>query len=81
MAHEEGIPQVGGGSAIHQIRSRAVMIFPPGCPDAEEDKREFVHPAWALKASLEGTLQLTVETLHKTVGLWVISRRVGGGDP
>jgi O-acetyl-ADP-ribose deacetylase (regulator of RNase III) len=34
-----------------------------------------------LEASLEGTLQLTVETLHKTVGLWAISRRVGGGDP
>ena len=74
-------PREAKGSAIHKIRSRAVGIFPPGCPDAKEYEREFIHPAWALEASLEGSLQLSMKTLHETVGLWAVSRRVGGGDP
>ena len=28
-------PREAKGSAIHKIRSRAVGIFPPGCPDAK----------------------------------------------
>ena len=80
-AHEEEIPRDAEGSAVHQIRGRAVRVFPPGCSDAEEYERELIHPAWALKASLEGPLQLSVKTLHETVGLRAVSRRVGGGDP
>ena len=74
-------PRDAEGSAVHQIRGRAVRVFPPGCSDAEEYERELIHPAWALKASLEGPLQLSVKTLHETVGLRAVSRRVGGGDP
>ena len=74
-------PRDAEGSAIHEIRGRAARVFPPGCPDAEEYERELIHPAGALEASLEGSLQLPVKTLHETVGLRAVSRRVGGGDP
>ena len=71
-------PRDADGSAIHEIRGGAVRVFPPGCPNAEEYEREFIHPAWALEASLERSLQLSVKTLHKTVGLRAVSCRVGG---
>ena len=61
--------------------SRAARVLPPSCPAAEEYEWGLIHPEWALEASLEGSLQLPVKTLHETVGLRAVSCRVGGRDP
>ena len=74
-------PRDAEGSAIHKIRGRAARVLLPGRPAAEEYEWELIHPAWALEASLEGSLQLSVKTLHETVGLRAVSRCVGGRDP
>ena len=75
------IPRDAEGSAIHKIRGRTARVLPPGRPDAEEYEWKLIHPAWALEASLEESLQLSVKTLYETVGLRAVSRRVGGRDP
>ena len=63
---------------MHKVGGRGAWVFSPCCPDAEEYKRQFIHPVWALEASLEGILQLAVKTLDKPIGLQAVRCRVGG---
>ena len=63
------------GSAVEQLSGGGIRVFAPGCPDPQHGHRQLVHPGGSLEARPQGTLEVPVETFHKSICL----RVVGGG--
>ncbi|QQP39669.1 Uncharacterized protein FKW44_020622 [Caligus rogercresseyi] len=43
-----------------------------GCTNTQKDPRKLEDPVRSVKSCAEGILEVSVETFHKAIGLWVV---------